>query len=221
MAIIVTGGLGVLGRAVVSELKERGTSVAVVDLAQAADSPADVVLGGIDLGDENAVAAAYADIAEKLGGIDGLVNTAGGFLWETVAEGALASWDRMYAMNVRTAVISSRAALPHLRKNGGAIVNIGAAGAAKAAMGMGAYAASKTGVMALTESLADELRGQNIRVNAILPTILDTPTNRRDMPDADTSAWVRPEAAAKAIAFLLSADAGTITGVGIPLSVKG
>ena len=97
----------------------------------------------------------------------------------------------------------------------------GAAGAIRPGTGMAPYAASKAGVLALTESLAEELRGRGIRVNAVLPTIIDTPTNRADMPDADTSAWVRPEAAARAIAFLLSAQAGAVTGAAIPLSLAG
>jgi len=137
-----------------------------------------------------------------------------------VADGSIESWDRMYGMNLRTAAISSKAALSHL-STGGAIVNVGAAAAADAAMGMAPYAASKAGVMALTQVLADELRDKGIRVNAVLPTIIDTPTNRKDMPEADTAAWVKPEAAAKVIAFLLSDESACVTGVGIKLSLAG
>ncbi len=221
MKIIVTGGLGALGRAVVAELVARGHEVAVVDVATpSGETQGAMTLGGVDLTDEAAVQAAYGSIVGKLGGIDGLVNVAGGFLWETVADGSLDSWDCMYRMNLRTAVISSRAAAAHMA-SGGAIVNIGAAAAGNAAMGMAPYAASKAGIKAFTESFADELKGRSIRVNAVLPTIIDTPTNRADMPDADRSAWVTPAGAAKAIAFLLSADAGTITGASIPLSLPG
>jgi len=221
MKIIVTGGLGALGRAVVSELTGRGMQVAVVDVAQPQGNVlAATVYGGVDLTDEQAVVTAYGNIADRLGGIDGLVNIAGGFLWETIEQGSLDSWDRMHRMNLRTALVSSRAALPHL-STGGAIVNIGAAAALNVGMGMAPYAASKAGVKALTESLADELRGRGIRVNAVLPTIIDTPTNRADMPDADRSGWVTPAGAARAIAFLLSSDAATITGACIPLSLPG
>ncbi|WP_206335820.1 SDR family NAD(P)-dependent oxidoreductase [Rhizorhabdus phycosphaerae] len=221
MKIIVTGGLGALGRAVVAELAGRGHDIAVVDVATpSGDLQGRLVLGGVDLGDEVAVKAAYDDIAGQLGGIDGLVNVAGGFLWETVTDGSLDSWDRMYRMNLRTAVISSRAAAAHM-KAGGAIVNIGAAAAGNAAMGMAPYAASKAGIKAFTESFADELKSRSIRVNAVLPTIIDTPTNRADMPDADRSGWVTPAGAARAIAFLLSDEAGTITGASIPLSLPG
>lgn len=215
--VIVAGGLGVLGRAVVTELMALGYAVAVVDFAHGSLDGA-TVIGGVDLADESAVAEAYASATAELGGLDGLVNVAGGFVWELVDGGSLDSFDRMYRMNVRTAVTSSRAALPYLGA-GGAIVNVGAAAAASPSAGMASYTASKAGVAAITESLADELRGRAIRVNAVLPTIIDTPTNRADMPDADTSGWVKPSSAAKVIAFLLSPEAGSITGVGIKLSL--
>ena len=217
---IVAGGFGVLGRAVREALEAQGHKVAVIDLAPVPEGHQGPAQGGVDLTDETRVASAFAALVQQLGGLDGVVNVAGGFLWETVAQGSLDSWDRMYGMNLRTALISSRAALAHLVK-GGAIVNVGAAAATNVATGMAPYAASKAGVMALTESLAEELRGAGIRVNAVLPTIIDTPANRADMPDADTSAWVRPSAAAKVIAFLLSGDAACVTGVGVKLSVGG
>jgi NAD(P)-dependent dehydrogenase (short-subunit alcohol dehydrogenase family) len=220
--LIVAGGFGALGRAVVTLLIERGHRVAVIDMAPAPEGTrADPAIGGVDLADESAVATAFAQAAQAMGAIDGLVNVAGGFIWETVAEGSPASWDRMYRMNVRTAALSCGAILPHLAAPGGAIVNVGAAAANNVATGMAPYAASKAGVMALTEGLADELKAKGIRVNAILPTIIDTPANRADMPDADVSGWVTPEAAARVIAFLLSAEAGAVTGVGIRLSLAG
>ncbi|WP_242124045.1 SDR family NAD(P)-dependent oxidoreductase [Sphingobium sp. Sx8-8] len=218
--IIVAGGLGTLGRAVVQELRGRGHQVAVVDMAPAPASPDGIVLGGVDLSDEGAVSQAYGQAALALGSVDGLVNVAGGFVWEQMEGGTIDNWDRMFRMNLRTAAVSSSAVLPHIAP-GGAIVNVGAAAAANVAAGMAPYAASKAGVMALTESLADELKGRGVRVNAVLPTIIDTPVNRQDMPDADTSAWVKPESAAKVIAFLLSPDAGSVTGVGIRLSLAG
>jgi NAD(P)-dependent dehydrogenase (short-subunit alcohol dehydrogenase family) len=218
--IIVAGGFGALGRAVYADLAGRGHSVAIVDIAPVQDGFEGTAFGGVDLADADAVATAYAGAAKALGGLDGVVNIAGGFVWETVADGSIDSWDRMYRMNVRTAAISSHAALTHLSA-GGAIVNVGAAAALAVATGMAPYAASKAGVMALTEGLADELHSKGIRVNAVLPTIIDTPTNRKDMPDADFSAWVSPASAARVIAFLLSDEAASITGVGIKLSVGG
>lgn len=220
--IVVTGGFGTLGRAVTAELAARGHRVAVVDIASAPDgSTAALAIGGVDLAEEAAVAAAFDRIVGTLGPIDGLVNVAGGFVWEPVEGGTLDSWDRMYRMNLRTATVATRAILPHLARPGAAIVNIGAAGSVQPSAGMAPYAASKAGVRALTESLAEELRGKGVRVNAVLPTIIDTPVNRADMPDADTATWVKPEAAAKVIAFLLSAESGAITGASIPLSLAG
>jgi NAD(P)-dependent dehydrogenase (short-subunit alcohol dehydrogenase family) len=220
--VIVTGGFGALGRVVAAELTQRGHKVAAVDVAPAPAEHANALaLGGVDLTDEDAVKVAYATVVEKLGSLDGLVNIAGGFIWELVEGGALAGWDKMFRMNLRTAATSSAAALPHLLRQGGAIVNIGAFGAIRPAAGMAPYAASKAGVHALTESLAEELRGKDVRVNAILPTIIDTPANRAGMPDADISGWVRPESVARVIAFLLSSEADAITGATIPLSLAG
>ena len=161
--------------------------------------------------------AAFADLASRHGGLDALVNIAGGFRWETLSDGSIETWDRMYDVNVRTAVNACRAALPHLRA-GGRIVNVGAAGATRAAAGMGAYAASKAGVARLTEALAEELKERSITVNAVLPSIIDTPANRADMPDADHARWVRPQELADVILFLLDARASAVTGALIPVT---
>ena len=155
-------------------------------------------------------------------GIDGLVNVAGGFRWEKVEDGDIETWDQLYSMNLRTAVIASKAALPALLERGrGRIVNIGAGAAAKARAGMGAYTASKAGVQRLTEALSEELKDRGITVNAILPGTIDTPRNRLDMPDADFARWVTPAAIADVIAFLASDAAGAITGAAIPVFGRG
>ncbi|MDB5748295.1 MAG: hypothetical protein JWP72_3143 [Massilia sp.] len=220
--IVVTGGFGVLGRAVAERLTADGARVVLLDRAAAPSSGLPQValaLGDVEIGDEAACKAAYAQVRELLGGVDGVVNVAGGFTWETLEGGALASWDRMYETNVRTAVASCRAALPHLLTRGrGRIVNVGAAAAQKAGTGMGAYAASKAGVARLTEALAEELKDRAITVNAVLPSIIDTPANRSDMPDADPSRWVAPGQLAAVIAFLLSDDAAALTGACIPVN---
>jgi len=212
--IVVTGAAGTLGRAVAERLHRAGWEVVAVDLAPAADLPgcAAAAVGGVDLTDEAAVARAFAD----LGPLAGLVNVAGGFAWEKVAEGGGETWDRLFAINVKTALNACRAALPSLSA-GGVIVNIGAAAAGKAEIGMAAYAASKSGVARLTESLAAELRPRGIRVNAVLPSIIDTPANRADMPNADFTNWVTADELAHVIAFLLSAEASGVTGAAIPV----
>jgi len=148
-----------------------------------------------------------------------LVNVAGGFCFDKLDGGTLDSWDAMYRMNVRTAVVACKAVLPFLVRSGsGRIINIGALGAAKATAGMGPYAASKAGVARLTEALAEELKDQGVTVNAVLPSILDTPRNRLDMPNADFSRWVAPSALASVIEFLLSDAAGAVTGALIPVA---
>ncbi|MDT7532085.1 SDR family oxidoreductase [Sphingobium sp. SA2] len=216
--VAVTGAAGALGRKTVEILGAAGWTVVGIDLGEVAADGVALALGGVDLTDEAAMAGAAARISAELGQLDGLVNIAGGFAWETVADGSVATWDRLYAMNVRTALIASRALLPLLTASGGAIVNIGAAAATKAAAGMGAYAASKSGVARLTEALAEEVKAQGVRVNAILPSILDTPANRADMPDADFGNWVTPTQLAGVAAFLLSPAADAITGALIPVT---
>jgi NAD(P)-dependent dehydrogenase (short-subunit alcohol dehydrogenase family) len=146
------------------------------------------------------------------------VNIAGGFRWEKIADGELATWDFMFNVNVRTAVNAVRAALPLLRTPGGRIVNIGAVGAIKAGTGMGAYAASKAGIAKLTEALAEELKDAGVTVNAVLPSIIDTPVNRADMPTAEFDRWVKPEQIADLIVFLLSDRSTAITGALIPIT---
>lgn len=216
--VAVTGAAGALGRKTVEILGAAGWTVVGIDLGEVAADSVALALGGVDLTDEAAMSGAAARISVALGQLDGLVNIAGGFAWETVADGSVATWDRLYAMNVRTALIASRALLPLLTASRGAIVNIGAAAATKAGAGMGAYAASKSGVARLTEALAEEVKAQGVRVNAILPSILDTPANRADMPDADFGSWVKPAQLAGVAAFLLSPAADAITGALIPVT---
>ena len=220
--IAVSGGFGALGRAVAATLAGCGATVASIDFAAApaTGQTAGVHLyGGVDLTDEPAASSLMTRIVHDSGRLDGLINIAGGFHWEKLEGGALETWDSMYRINLRTAVVACKTALPFLVKSGnGRIVNIGAMGAIKAGAGMGAYAASKAGVAKLTEALAEELKDRGVTVNAILPSMIDTPRNRLDMPDADFSRWVAPSAIAEVIAFLLSDAAGAVTGALIPVA---
>jgi NAD(P)-dependent dehydrogenase (short-subunit alcohol dehydrogenase family) len=219
-AVAITGGFGTLGTAVAAAARAAGARVAVIDRV-APRQPAQglLQLGGVDLGSASEASKALQAAAAGLQGLDALVNIAGGFRWEKIEGGSEETWDQLYAINLKTALCASRAALPHLLKSTtGRIVNIGAAGAIKAGLGMGAYAASKAGVAKLTEALAEELKDRGITVNALLPSIIDTPPNRAEMPDADFGRWVKPEQIADAIVFLLSDHASAITGALIPIT---
>ena len=217
--IAVTGAFGALGKAVAATLTDFGAKVARLDHAPAPPGSGSLSYGGIDLADDAAAAGAIQRIVQETGRLDGLVNIAGGFRFEKLEEGTLATWDALYRMNLRTAVACCKGALPHLLKSGrGRIINIGALAAVKASAGMGAYAASKAGVAKLTEALADELKDRGITVNALLPSTLDTARNRIDMPTADFSRWVAPAAIGEVIAFLISDSAGAVTGALIPVA---
>lgn len=217
--LVVTGAGGALGQAVAATLSAYGAKLALLDAAAFKQPAGAWHYGGIDLTQESAARSAMERVAEQAGRIDGLINIAGGFRWEKLHEGTIDSWDAMYKLNLRTAVISCQAALPYLlRAGGGRIVNVGAMGALKASAGMGPYAASKAGVAQLTEALADELKGRGITVNAILPSTLDTPKNREDMPQADFKSWVSLNEAAEVIAFLVSDKASAVTGALIPVA---
>jgi len=219
--IAITGGHGVLGRAVVEAALADGLKVAIIDHATGASAPEDVqVLGGVDLTDPASAQTAIAAVVARFGRLDALLNIAGGFVWQTTDD-ADPAWDRMFALNLTTALNASRAALPRLKASSeGRIVNVGANAALKSAAGMGAYAASKAAVHRLTESLAEELKDTSVTVNAVLPSILDTEQNRKDMPDADPSRWVAPADLARVMLFLASPDSRAITGALIPVTGK-
>ncbi len=222
--VVITGAFGVLGQAVAKAAAAQGARLALVDFAkappEALPTGEDVlVLGGVDLTDNAAASTAMDAVAERFDGIDALLNIAGGFTWETLQGGSGESWPAMYRLNVVTAATASRAALPHLKRSAaGRIVNVGSAAALKAGLGMGAYAAAKAGVHSLTQALAEELKGDDITVNAVLPSIIDTPTNRADIPDADPAAWVAPADLAAVMLFLASEPARAVTGALVPVT---
>ena len=218
--VVITGALGALGRVVVESAVKRGARVAGIDHAPAltAATADRIELGHVDLTDAAQARQAIDAAATHFGKLDALVNIAGGFIFETVADGDAKSWQRMHAMNVLTALNASHAAIPHLLASpAGRIINIGAMGALQAGAGMGPYAASKAGVHRLTEALAAEHKGK-ITVNAVLPSTIDTAANRISMPNADFSKWVTPQELAEVILFLVSDAASAVTGALIPVS---
>lgn len=217
--IAVTGAGGVLGAFVCARLSAAGHDVVGIDVTSEI-KPSEglkLALSGTDLADEQAAFVAFKTIEQQLGSLTGLANIAGGFRWEPIAEGDSTTWDALWAMNVKTALHASRAALPMLARSGGSIVNVSAAATARAETGMGAYTATKSAVSRMTEALAAEWKDRGVRVNAVLPSIIDTPANRNAMPDGDFTRWVRPEALTEVVMFLLSNQASAVTGALLPV----
>jgi NAD(P)-dependent dehydrogenase (short-subunit alcohol dehydrogenase family) len=222
--VVITGAVGALGAAVARAFAASGAQLALIDRAVDSKDLLETLggaqhsfTGGVDLADPAQAQSAMDAAAAKLGGIDVLVNIAGGFRWETLAAGKLETWDFLYTINLKTAVCACKAVLAHLPAQQGRIINVGAAATAKAGMGMGAYTASKAGVAKLTEALAEELKDKGVTVNAVLPSIIDTAVNRADMPTADFTRWVEPAALADVILFLASDAARAVTGASIPV----
>jgi len=225
---LVSGGTGGLGRAVTLAFLAEGARVAVpyfdqkeFDDLNAAASQHSAKLEGqsIDVTDEAAVRVFVDGVLAKHGRLDVLVNTVGGYagglkLWEMDAK----IFDRMLQLNLRSGFALSRAVVPAMLKQGhGAIVNVAAKAAVDHAAGASAYASSKAAAVALMDSLAADLKGTGVRVNSILPSIIDTKANREAMPDADFSKWPKPEEIARVILFLCSDEAAVVHGAALPV----
>ena len=210
--VLVTGAAGVLGRAVAEAFHASGAGVAGVDIVED-DAPWKTIVA--DLVDSQGAQGAV----EEAGDIDILANIAGGFaMGDDIAGTADETWDFMMNLNARTALNMCRAAAPGMvARGGGKIVNIGARGALRGTALMGAYIASKSVVIRLTETLSDELKRHGVNVNCILPSIIDTPRNRADMPKANFDHWVPPGQIAEVVLFLASPAAGSIHGAAIPV----
>ena len=237
--VIVTGASGNLGRAVVRAFAGLGARIALVDRNAAAvdDALAELARHGYadntrfmpaigDLLDQAQVTAMVAAIAHRFGGVHVLCNLAGGFrMGEAVHETTDANWNFLFDINARTVLHAARAVVPQMltqpanaHGTRGKIINVGAYGAQRGAAMMGAYGASKATVISITESMAAELREQGVNVNCVLPTIIDTPQNRADMPGADHTRWVAPEALAEVIVFLASDAARAVHGAALPVT---
>jgi len=226
--VIVTGAAGNLGTAVAGTFRAAGARLVLVDhdpdrlsrlFPDLVSSPDHYLAAPVDLTDEAAVKAMVDQTLSRFGRIDVLVNVAGGYRGGTpVHETPLATWDFLLNLNARTVYIASSAVIPAmLRQGSGKIVNVAARAALQGAAKMGAYSASKSAVMRLTEAMAAELKNDGINVNCVLPGTIDTPDNRAAMPKADTSRWVQPEALADVILFLASDAARAVHGAAIPV----
>ncbi len=223
--VVVTGGAGALGQAVVAWFTKRDAKVAVLDysdelLASAYPNPSSQhAYIACDLTDRESTAEAIGRVVREFGQINTLANIAGGFLMgESVHETSDKTWDFLFDLNTRSVLNTAAAVVPiMLSGGGGKVVNVAARAGYAGAAAMGAYTASKASVMRLTESMALELREQNINVNAVMPSLIDTPRNRADMPDADFSKWVAPADIAEVIGYLASNAAKAVHGACVPV----
>ncbi|MEQ9618667.1 MAG: SDR family NAD(P)-dependent oxidoreductase [Deltaproteobacteria bacterium] len=224
---IITGGTGALGKGVLSVFLELGANVFSTyrsdkELAECADLKEKhgdrVQFFKADVTSAADVSQLVTKTLETFSRIDALVNIVGGFSQAPISETDEEAWDKMMNLNLKTAFLCSKAVLSRMMESGGGrIVNIASRPALKGSAGMGAYGASKAGVLNLTQSMADELREHNINVNAIVPGTIDTPANRKSMPDADHSKWVAPEDIGRVIAFLCSDGARAVSGAAVPV----
>jgi NAD(P)-dependent dehydrogenase (short-subunit alcohol dehydrogenase family) len=225
---LVAGGTGGLGRAVSTAFLNEGADLIVTfrndqefaDLKRAGGASASKLAGHqVDVTDEASVQQLIDEIASEHGGLDVLVNTVGGYvggikLWDLDTK----RFDQMLALNLRSGYVLARSAVKLMLKQGnGTIVNVAAKAAFDHAAGAAAYAASKAAAVAMMDSLAADLKGSGVRVNSVLPSIIDTEANRKAMPQADFSKWPKPEEIARVILFLCSDDSKVINGAAIPV----
>lgn len=213
--VMITGASGALGSAVTARAAEFGASLILVDLTPPAMDGGERAIT-VDLTD------AYA-VRERLmaaGDVDCLFHLAGGFAMGAGAEDIESEdWSRMFSLNVTTLRHALAAIAPGMRARGrGSIVTVGARSALSGVAGMSGYCAAKSAVMRLTESLSAEMKADGVNVNCVLPSLIDTPANRADMPDADPSLWVSPADLANVICFLGSDLASAVHGALIPVS---
>jgi NAD(P)-dependent dehydrogenase (short-subunit alcohol dehydrogenase family) len=227
-SILVAGGTGALGRAIVLAFLDESARVVVTYRRQdefdvltkaAAANPSSLEGHQVDVTDEAAVGRFTERLVESRGRIDVLVNTVGGYaggkpLWETDSK----TFDQMLALNLRSGYALCRAVVPVMLKQGsGAIVNVSSRMAFDHAAGAAAYAASKAAAVAMIDSLAADLKGTGVRVNSILPSIIDTEANRNAMPNADFAKWPKPEEISRVVLFLCSEDARLVHGASLPV----
>lgn len=223
---LITGASGNLGRAVAAAFASVGASLALLDRelgslrATYGNQPERALLLEVDLLDASAVAKAVGAALQRLGRIDVLCNIAGGFrMGHPVHETPEDVWKLMLDLNAKSIINTARAIVPGMLAAGhGKIVNIAALAGLSGKANMGAYSASKSAVIRLTESMSAELRDKGINVNCIMPSIIDTPQNRADMPSADPRRWVSPETLADVVLFLASDAARAIHGAAIPVT---
>jgi len=225
--VVVTGGTGYLGSSVCKAFAETGATVAAVYLLDREIPYFEKVLGALgknvtllkaDVTQAGEMDRVAKEILTRLKRIDVLVNTIGGYMAGPVEDTSSEDFDRAIALNLKSAFLACKAVVPSMRAaKGGAIVSVSSEAALQGDEESFLYSASKSGVNRLTESLARELKPANVRVNCVMPRIMDTPSNREAMPKANFSKWVKTDQVARVIRWLCSEDAAPITGAAIPV----
>src|ERR1043166_5121121 len=223
---VITGAVGNLGTATARLFQQAGAKTVLVDRSpdrvreafkDIADSRDHWLAGGIDLSDATSLGKLIEQTLAKFSRVDALVHTVGAWRGgKPVHEADLADWDFLFNVNLRTTLLCCRAVIPQmLKQRSGKIINVASRDGLRGSAGYAAYSASKSAVLRLTESLADELKTSNINVNCIMPGTIDTPQNRAAIPNVDFSKWVEPAAIADVIAFLSSDAARAINGAAL------
>ena len=226
--VLITGGTGILGSAVTKAYLAQGDTVAVTYLFDDEverfkeynpELSEDVAFLFANVTEEAEVQKTVAEFLSKFGSLDVLVNIVGGFVGGIpTAELEESRWDFMMNLNLKSVFLCCKAAIPHMAERGyGKIINVSARAGLKGEAGLSAYCVSKGGVRTLTEALAAEVMDSGVNVNAIMPSVMDTPANRESMPDEEHDRWVAPAEVAKVICFLTSDDAAVINGAAIPV----
>lgn len=225
MTVLITGGTGALGQPVVQAALQRGHATAVVyrdpnewKNLEDAVGVTDRLMGlQGDVLSPEFMAQAVQDAVDRFGCLDGLLHLVGGYAYVPLAEMGRDMWERMLSLNLTSAYVVAHAVLPALTASHGSMVFVGSQGAIEAAANQSAYNASKAGLVAFAKTLANELRPIGVRVNAVVPDIVDTPVNRRSMPNANHDRWLTPEQVASALLFLLSDESSGVSGAAITL----
>jgi len=227
--VVVTGAAGNLGSAIARAVAERGGVPVLADVRRDPLAALALTLGGdplivdgADVRTPDGCARIVAETLARHGRVDGLANTVGTFKTTDVSAGAAADWDFLMGLNALSALRLSEAVLPGMRaRRYGRIVHTAAGAGARSFAGAGVYSASKAAVMRIAEAIAEECKAEGVTANCVAPGTIDTPQNRAAMPDADFSRWVQPEELAAVFAFLLSREAGAVTGATIPVTGRG
>jgi NAD(P)-dependent dehydrogenase (short-subunit alcohol dehydrogenase family) len=221
--VAVTGACGALGSAIARAFADAGATVAACDVVAPDDEDALLETGPnidfyqADFTDEAAVAETMAAVADDHGGLDALCNIAG--TWrggDPIEDTDVGTFELLFDVNLKTMFLASKHAIPHLRDSDGAIVSVSARSSLEGGAGDGPYRASKAGVRLLTETIAEENLGE-LRANAIMPSVIDTPMNREMMPDADHDEWVDPADIARVVMFLCSDESEVTSGAAVPV----